>query len=378
MHLSVLVLCLVTITSHRVDGSHTKVNEDLEVERQLKLINKSPIKSIHTKFGYIVDCVDINKQPAFDHPFLKNHKLQRRPNFYIKKDKTSVKNSTTNPTFGFDEVECPTGTVPIRRTTKDDLIRAEFLRNDNILVATKAHHADVSLKVPGERYYAVKGTTSIYNPKISIAQASSSHIYIQSGDGTNNIIVGWHVFPHIYGDDKTHLFVAWTSDNFKKTGCYNVQCRGFVQIESHYHVGGVIPNISAYGGPVFDMPIEIFLENNRWWVAINNYSVGYFPATLFTNLKGADEVGWGGSTIAIGVPNPPMASGYFPDGNLYHAGYFINIGYRNAPRSAYIGPAKFSIHENSDAPNCYRVKYYEHSRFGHALEFGGPGGNCNV
>ncbi|PNX54324.1 hypothetical protein L195_g047942 [Trifolium pratense] len=126
------------------------------------------------------------------------------------------------------------------------------------------------------------------------------------------------------------------------------------------------------------MPIEIFLENNRWWVAINNYSVGYFPATLFTNLKGADEVGWGGSTIAIGVPNPPMASGYFPDGNLYHAGYFINIGYRNAPRSAYIGPAKSSIHENSDAPNCYRVKYYEHSRFGHALEFGGPGGNCNV
>lgn len=28
------------------------------------------------KFGDIVDCVDINKQPAFNHPLLKNHKLQ--------------------------------------------------------------------------------------------------------------------------------------------------------------------------------------------------------------------------------------------------------------------------------------------------------------
>jgi len=28
--------------------------------------------------GDIVDCVDINNQPAFDHPLLKNHKLQVR------------------------------------------------------------------------------------------------------------------------------------------------------------------------------------------------------------------------------------------------------------------------------------------------------------
>ena len=26
--------------------------------------------------GDIIDCVDINKQPAFDHPLLKNHTIQ--------------------------------------------------------------------------------------------------------------------------------------------------------------------------------------------------------------------------------------------------------------------------------------------------------------
>jgi len=31
---------------------------------------------LQTNSGYIVDCVDINKQPAFDHPLLHNHKLQ--------------------------------------------------------------------------------------------------------------------------------------------------------------------------------------------------------------------------------------------------------------------------------------------------------------
>src|ERR1044072_269701 len=104
--------CLVTSsTSQIADGMKSISQEYLDLERQLKLINKPPIKSIEvyhalhiccicffliylislhglinyfsnfgliqqTKFGYIVDCIDINKQPAFDHPLLKNHKLQ--------------------------------------------------------------------------------------------------------------------------------------------------------------------------------------------------------------------------------------------------------------------------------------------------------------
>ncbi|KAE9598000.1 putative neprosin activation peptide [Lupinus albus] len=34
---------------------------------------------LQTKFGDIIDCVDIKKQPAFYHPLLKNHKLQVLP-----------------------------------------------------------------------------------------------------------------------------------------------------------------------------------------------------------------------------------------------------------------------------------------------------------
>jgi hypothetical protein len=44
-------------------------------------------------------------------------------------------------------------------------------------------------------YYAVSGITSIYNPKVGLGQSSTGHLYVQKGkeDGTNTIVVGWHV-----------------------------------------------------------------------------------------------------------------------------------------------------------------------------------------
>lgn len=40
---------------------------------------------LQTEDGNIFDCVDIYKQPAFDHPLLKNHTIQvpRTPSLYF-------------------------------------------------------------------------------------------------------------------------------------------------------------------------------------------------------------------------------------------------------------------------------------------------------
>lgn len=116
IHILLFLLCLVNSHDGVYSIQHT-LQEDLELEKQLELINKVPVKSIHvfyisfsvyycifsflfllnlislsssishffiynvllilqTKYGYIVDCIDIYKQPAFDHPLLKDHKLQ--------------------------------------------------------------------------------------------------------------------------------------------------------------------------------------------------------------------------------------------------------------------------------------------------------------
>jgi len=47
---------------------------------------------------------------------------------------SSHKNLRTKSIFGLSKDECPTGTVPILRTTKDDLIREKSMLNNHMLV----------------------------------------------------------------------------------------------------------------------------------------------------------------------------------------------------------------------------------------------------
>lgn len=56
-------------------------------------------------------------------------------------------------------------------------------------------YANVFLKSKGGPYYGVGGTTSVYNPKVVKGQSSAGHVFVQNGegDGTNKIVVGWHV-----------------------------------------------------------------------------------------------------------------------------------------------------------------------------------------
>ncbi|XP_047171054.1 uncharacterized protein LOC124839324 [Vigna umbellata] len=235
-----------------VHGFQDTLKEDLELEKQLKLINKPPIKTIHTKNGDIVDCIDIYKQLAFDHPLLKDHKLQRKPSF----QKSSMKTLANKPNFNFEKVQCPKGSIPIRRTTKEDLIREKQLLKNSILLQDMpgVHLAELALSSNFSPYYGVRGRSSVYNPPITKGQMSLSHVWVQNGpiSSNNKISFGWQVSIDLYGDNKTHLYASWTKDNFQKTGCYNVRCPGFVQTSTQLSLGAIPGDISSYGGPVFD------------------------------------------------------------------------------------------------------------------------------
>ncbi|CAK8538110.1 unnamed protein product [Lathyrus sativus] len=364
-------MCLVaSITGHR----------GLEIEKELKVINKTPIKTIHTKFGYIIDCVDINKQPAFDHPLLMNHKLQKKPSFLNSFKKNNGKNSSTTTTLGFHIERCPVGTIPIRRTTSDDLFRGKLYFDNILSVETPGKHvAEVTLTP--STYYGVGGTSSVYNVKVEKGQSSAAVIWVKSGssDSTNYIGIGWHVAPELYNDDGTHLYVVWTTDNFK-TGCYNLQCPGFVQTNRDAHLGGRFDKTSTQNGEMVEIEISIYQDPNtkNWWIYNSQKLLGYFPSSIFSNLNSASEVGWTGQTRApVNAPSPPMGSGSYPDRNILHASYFTHISYQDDSRTNR-EPNKESTRTFSDAPNCYRAEYYgdEGSEFGYTLQFGGPGGNC--
>ncbi|XP_017429569.1 uncharacterized protein LOC108337530 isoform X1 [Vigna angularis] len=379
----IVVLCLVIGASPTGHCIRDTLKEDMELERQLKLINKPPVKTIHTKYGDTVDCIDINKQSAFDHPILKNHKLQKKPSIRKPIEKSSMKKLQGTQIFGF--VKCPKGTIPIRRTTKEELIQEKQLLNSSIFVkdVSGVHLAEMALSSKYGPYYGVEGGTSIYNPRVTKGQMSLSHVWVENGpiDSNNKISVGWHVSLDLYGDNRTHSYVSWTRDNFHKTGCYNLRCPGFVQTNPASYIGGPFLNTSLYGGPTYRFVVSISQDpkSKNWWIHLSNtIAVGYFPAKLFSNLSSADKVGWGGRTLTPrGSLSPTMGSGYFPDGNFYHACYFTYIYYKNASRKNY-GPENYQIKKYVDNPKCFGLTFYGnlHRKVEYCLQFGGPGGDC--
>ncbi|WJX55713.1 hypothetical protein P8452_41449 [Trifolium repens] len=379
------VLCLVTSsTAHTVDDMHSMLKEDLELERQLNLINKSSIKSIQTMSGYIIDCVDINNQPAFSHPLLKKHKLQRKPSFEKLDRETSVNISSTKPIHVLEKVSCPKETVPIRRITKDDLSRGKSLFNDHILTQNniRTYYAELFAIAPNGPYFGVSGTTSIYNPKVINGQTSASHIYVENGkgDGNNKITVGWHVSPQLYKNDATHFYSTWTSQNYKN-GCYNMLCPGFVQTNRAYYLGSRIAKTSSTSDRTkVEMPISLLQDEKtkNWWLLVQETPIGYFPAHLFSNLVAANTVGWGGLAATPAGTSPPMGSGLFPDKSYIHSCYFRYISYKDNDGKR-VGPAEYLTRKTLNAPGkCYAINYYEYDgkEAGYALEFGGPGGYC--
>ncbi|KAK7405486.1 hypothetical protein VNO78_06829 [Psophocarpus tetragonolobus] len=339
-------------------NGHTLLQENLRVRRE-------------TEFGYIVDCIDIKKQPAFDHPLLKNHKLQRKPSFQKSNNKTSVKNSPSRILFELEKDECPKGTVPIRRTTKDDLIRTKSTLNNSMLMESLMesepglHMAELTLIPDSGPYYKISGINSIYNPTVlNNNQISASNLWVRNGPiATNNkIVLGWH------------------KDNFKKTGCINMLCRGFVQVNKGTYLGLRVNRTSIYGGPAreFEFSISQDVSTKNWWLMLGNIGFGYYPRELFSNLTSADHVGLGGRTrTAPNAASPQMGSGHFPDRDISHSCYYFrNISYHDKSRTNFV-PERYETTSFTDNSNCFGVEYRGFpGNVGYFLQFGGPGGNC--
>ena len=78
--------------------------------------------------GDTIDCVPRHRQHALDHPLLENHKIQLAP----PRMPASTTNSTGNARAAGRRTawqtwhhagHCPRGTVPVRRTTAEDVLR---------------------------------------------------------------------------------------------------------------------------------------------------------------------------------------------------------------------------------------------------------------
>ncbi|PIA24831.1 hypothetical protein AQUCO_20900002v1 [Aquilegia coerulea] len=384
-----VALVVSSLCNFEVDGRRIlSKDEDLELEQQLNVLNKPMIKTIQDESGDLFDCIDINMQPALDHPLLKDHKIQMKPTSHPKS--LAIKSSSTSqrkesPKALLRKIGCPEGTVPIQRTKKEDLIRAKSFGLNFPMLTTEfpGQHLAGIYSTGAATFYGAQASMNLINPKVTEDQSSMAIITIVNN---NKVILaaGWAVAPKLYGDHDTHLITYWKGDN--NSGCYNLMCPGFVLVENHYGFQ-VKQNISVLDGPQNEMEILIWHDNqsDSWWVSYPNVTkdhtidIGYWPGSLVPGLsKGASSVEFGGLTQGpANGPSAPMGYGTFPKNNFKLSGYFAEM--QIIDQNGYLTGLVGSWEEFADSPQCYGVKNYgkQDDDNGYVMEYGGPGGsNC--
>ncbi|KAJ9685885.1 hypothetical protein PVL29_017813 [Vitis rotundifolia] len=292
----VMLLCLLVFLIPPSSAGGRK----LEIKKHLKRLNKRAVKTIKSRDGDIIDCVRATHQPAFDHPMLKNHTIQMKPSFHpeglfneMKALSKSDKRSKPVTQLWQLNGRCPKGTVPIRRTKREDVLRANSIsrfgkkkqrtfpqpRSADPDLISQSGHQHAIVYVEGDKYYGAKATINVWEPKIQQPnEFSLSQMWILGGsfgEDLNSIEVGWQVSPDLYGDNNSRLFTYWTSDAYQATGCYNLLCSGFVQINNEIAMGASIFPVSRYHGSQYDISILVWKVkgNEHDWCLVKNFKL---------------------------------------------------------------------------------------------------------
>ncbi|KAL5080277.1 hypothetical protein RYX36_008698 [Vicia faba] len=381
---------------------------EVEIKAKLKLLNKPAVKTIKSEDGDIIDCVNIYKQHAFDHPALKNHTIQKVPIFF-QESQHSNQNSDSQDNLKISQTwqksgSCPKGTIPIRRILKKDLLRTTSLDrfglkpptllnnstntsnfNDSFGVISNSH-SGAHIQTSGSNFIGAEANINVWNPKIDLDEDSSTaQMWLKAANGLDfeSIEAGWMVNPDFYGNHDTRFFTYWTKDSYKSTGCFDLTCSGFVQTNSEVALGAAILPISSENGDQFELNVGIYLDElGHWWLKINhNVPIGYWPAGLFVSLKhSAVLVQWGGQVFSPKVRTSPphtgtwMGSGYSADGRFRRACFIRNIRIKD-----YSLELKYPdrVHIDSQEPGCYSVVNDDEGGKDPEFYFGGSGRRDN-
>lgn len=286
---------------------------------------------------------------------------------------------------------CPEGSVPVRRITEADVLRASSVRRFGRVPTARVRHDSAAGGhehavgyVAGDEYYGARASINVWAPKVSTpTEFSLSQIWVIGGtfgNDLNTIEAGWQVSPQLYGDNSPRFFTYWTTDAYQTTGCYNLLCSGFVQTNSRIAMGAAISPTSGYKGGQFDISLLIWKDPNHgnWWLEFGSGElVGYWPSFLFSHLEShASMVQFGGEVVDTRADGShtatQMGSGHFPGEGFGRSSYFRNLEVVDWDNS--LIPLN-TFHVTADHPNCYDIQGGVNAVWGNYFYYGGPGRN---
>ncbi|CAN1286359.1 hypothetical protein LINPERPRIM_LOCUS19272 [Linum perenne] len=160
-------------------------------------INGSILKTIVSE-DEIIDCVDIYKQPAFDHPLLKNHTIQLKPSSNPNRIKTkeSINSSGHFQMWHRKEEYCPDGTIPILRSSVTDIPpKTPLDLNSQSPTPTTfvPEYAGAILSAVDDDYYGASAEINVWSPRIRPKELSVAQIWVSNNAGGNieTVEAGW-------------------------------------------------------------------------------------------------------------------------------------------------------------------------------------------
>lgn len=287
---------------------------------------------------------------------------------------------------------CPAGTVPIVRTTLEQLARFDNL-DDFFRKAPGGGRLAGDTRPAGNRAAVTHRYAHAIQPVPNIGGASVLNIWqvpiagdqvfsltqqwyvAGSGAGTQTAECGLQVFPQKYNTALPVLFIYYTSANYADgSGCYNLDCGAFTQTNSSVVIGGLFANVSQPGGQQFEAKLGYICDSGTWWLYYSDQPIGYYSNSLYNGgamTVGAESVDFGGETVGVET-FPPMGSGAFPEQGFGFASYHRNIQY--FPTSG--GYADATLFQQQPSPGCYQINVLNNSgtSWGSHFFFGGPGG----
>uniref|UniRef100_A0A0D9V1V2 Neprosin PEP catalytic domain-containing protein n=1 Tax=Leersia perrieri TaxID=77586 RepID=A0A0D9V1V2_9ORYZ len=377
-----------------------EVRKYRRVKALLRRVNKAAVKTIESPDGDVIDCVAAHLQPAFDHPRLRGQRPlpppPLRPRGHNNNETAAGDSAGAAQLWAASTGEsCPDGSVPVRRTTEADVLRASSVRRFGRVPTARVRRDSVSGGhehavgyVAGEEYYGAKASINVWAPKVSTpSEFSLSQIWVIAGsfgNDLNTIEAGWQVSPQLYGDNSPRFFTYWTTDAYQTTGCYNLLCSGFVQTNSRIAMGAAISPTSGYKGGQFDISLLVWKDPNHgnWWLEFGSGElVGYWPSFLFSHLAShASMVQFGGEVVNTRADGgthtaTQMGSGHFAGEGFGKASYFRNLEVVDWDNS--LVPLS-GFHVTADHPDCYDIQGGVNTVWGNYFYYGGPGKNVSV
>uniref|UniRef100_A0A1D1Z3V8 Phosphomethylpyrimidine synthase n=1 Tax=Anthurium amnicola TaxID=1678845 RepID=A0A1D1Z3V8_9ARAE len=356
------------------------------VEARRLQMHKFAVKTIKSEDGDIFDCVDVYKQPSLETLSSKNHTIPIFRSHPPTSNHDSTKELQVQQRWQ-RSISCPQGTIPIRRSHAKDygksLPTSQLQRNGNVERAL----AYASYDGP---FHGAGGRIQGWQPEVQPNEYSMSYVTVMTAsnpaapsfgelDTTDFVRAGWMVNPNFFRDNLSRLFVQWSNDNGETTGCFNLDCDGFVQTSSKIPLGASLYPISVYNNTEeqYSMQVDIYLDASlsKWCVSVQEEELGYWPIDkLFPQFINAPFVTWGGEVLNTWPggqhTTTQMGNGHFAEEGRGVAAMNFNLSilraYDNGP-SAYL-PSLFQ-----DRPACYDTEYFvvDHEYF---FTFGGPGG----